>query len=170
MIREDGYEDTMMNQAEAGSILPEDEEALSEEDQESYDTFMEGAHKFMFDEKSGWAEDTAKRLLAAEDRPAELAAVVYDLVAALDERSGGILPDELVGTAAVDIMGDVVEMTGQLGAPMEKPQVATAYKLMVERYISENGGSQEDIAALMSQVDVEGMAAALGGEDGNRIE
>ena len=68
-----------------------------------YDKFLAAAKVLLF-KKGGLAEDIGAQLIDADDPVAVLADQVYNLVAALDERSGGMLPDELLAPAAADVL------------------------------------------------------------------
>ncbi len=103
-----------------------------------YDKFLAAAKVLLF-KKGGLAEDIGRQLIDADDPVAVLADQVYNLVAALDERSGGMLPDELLAPAAADVLGMVVEIAQHAGVKMSKDDVGTAMTTMIKRYMSESG-------------------------------
>ena len=103
-----------------------------------YDKFLAAAKVLLF-KKGGLAEDIGLQLLDADDPVAVLADQVYNLVAALDERSGGMLPDELLAPAAADVLGMVVEIAQHAGVKMSKDDVGAAMTTMIKRYMSESG-------------------------------
>lgn len=116
---------------------PGDEEGGKAESPE-YDKFIAAAKVVLFKE-GGLAERIAKTLLASDDPVAVLADEVYQLVAALDERSGGMLADELLAPAAADILGMVSEIAMAAGVELTTEEISQAMISMVERYMKESG-------------------------------
>lgn len=107
-----------------------------------YEKFIAAAKVVLFKE-GGLAERIAKTLKASDDPVAVLADEVYRLVAALDERSGGMLPDELLAPAAADILGMVAEIAMAAEVELTTEQVSQAMISMVERYMKESGEDPE---------------------------
>lgn len=114
-----------------------DEEGGKAESPE-YDKFLAAAKVILFKE-GGLAERIAKTLKASDDPVAVLADEVYQLVAALDERSGGMLADELLAPAAADILGMVSEIAMAAGVKLTTEEISQAMISMVERYMKESG-------------------------------
>lgn len=103
-----------------------------------YDKFLAAAKVTLF-QKGGLAETIGKELIDADDPVAVLADQTYNLVAALDERSGGMLPDELLAPAAADVLGMIVEIAKHAGVKLSKEDVGAAMTTMIKRYMSESG-------------------------------
>ena len=128
--------------------MPEGAEPQEPADEETesagpeYEQFIAAAKVILFKE-GGLAERIAKTLLASDDPVAVLADEVYQLVAALDERSGGMLADELLAPAAADILGMVSEIAMAAGVELTTEEIIQAMISMVERYMMESGEDPE---------------------------
>jgi hypothetical protein len=126
--------------AQTDGSAPDDDETESAGPE--YEKFIAAAKVILFKE-GGLAERIAKTLKASDDPVAALADEVYRLVAALDERSGGMLADELLAPAAADILGMVAEIAMAAEVELTTEQVSQAMISMVERYMKESGEDPE---------------------------
>lgn len=122
--------------AQAEGSEPADDETESAGPE--YEQFIAAAKVILFKE-GGLAERIAKTLKASDDPVAVLADEVYQLVAALDERSGGMLADELLAPAAADILGMVAEIAIAADVKLTTEEISQAMISMVERYMKESG-------------------------------
>lgn len=148
----------MEQQEEAGEGLeaPED---LTPEQEEAYERFMLAASRVLYEK--GYAEDVVQALKAAESLDKGMADLTYELVAELDTKSKGILPDELIAPAALDILGEIAEVAKAAGATIAGREIASAAVAMIERYLTENGASPEDLQALLGSIDIDAMGAEI---------
>lgn len=142
----------------------EDLEAPMEEaegEDKDFDRFMLAVQKVLYDSEA--SDSLAEDLATSQDIPKTLADVAYDVFSTVDEKSGGMLPDEAVAAAAIDTLGMIAEMAGKVGKKPSGADLAQAAKLMIERYFTESGASPEELQMLMGSIDMEGAARELDG-------
>ena len=135
---QDPTETDMQEGAEPADKQADEEGGETESAGPEYEQFIAAAKVILFKE-GGLAERIAKTLKASDDPVAVLADEVYRLVAALDERSGGMLADELLAPAAADILGMVAEIAIAAGVKLTTEEISQAMISMVERYMKESG-------------------------------
>ena len=127
---------------EAGTEGQDPNEAGEGEDGgPEYEKFIAAAKVVLYQD-GGLADKIAEQLRASKTPVDTLADQVYNLVAALDERSKGMLPDELLAPAAADILGMVVEIASHAGVKLSHNDVGHAMTEMVQRYMREAGQEQ----------------------------
>ena len=143
----------------SGSFTPEQTNAL--------DKFSLAAQKALYDQ-GGVAEQLAQSMRGQDDVAQAVADFAYNLTSMLDEKSGGMLDDELLAPAASDVLGQVVEVAQAAGAKIASRDVAKATQLMLARFFSENGASPEEVDQFMSAADPEQVAGAIDQRDGQQ--
>lgn len=111
--------------------------------------------------KGGGAKDVAKALKSAPDPVEAVANLAYDAVTAVDERTQGIVPDELIGAFACQVLGEVADIAEAAGFKLGGKQIAEAVKLMLTRYAADNGLDSQDLQQAMSSVDTDQLGQKL---------
>lgn len=137
---------------------------LTPEQEEGYERFTLAAQKALYED--GMAEDIGVRMQKAANAATEMANVAYELVAAIDERSGGMLDDEMLAPVALDILGMVAEIARAAEVKVTGADVATAAKTMISRYLQENGASEEEVTQMVSGIDPNAAGASIDQEFG----
>lgn len=112
---------------------------------------MEWVRTVLF--KKGAADNYANVLRKSEDKGDALANIAYELVEVADTKSNGDLPRELLVMFASFVLQELVDVADTAGAEIQPSDIAEAWKLMIQRYLGEQGMDVEEIAAAMNQVD-----------------
>lgn len=121
--------------------------------------FMYVVEAALTDKKSGLMEQIADAMSSAKDLPQSLADAAYDLVASIDEKTGGGLPDEDLASAAAETLGLIAEVAEAAGQQITGREISSATKLMISRFMEESGDA-EGMAALEQQ-DADAVGAQL---------
>ena len=153
-----------MGEQDAERMAGGETDDLTPEQEESYDRFTLAAQKMLYED--GMAEDVGRRLTGADDVTREMASIAYELVSGLDERSGGMLEEELIAPAAMDILGMVAEIGRAAKVEISGEAIAGAATLMITRYLRESGASDDDIAAMTQNVDLGAAGAQIDSQMG----
>lgn len=121
--------------------------------------FMYVATSILADDKNGVMDQIAKTLSSTQELPKALCDAAYNVTAAVDEKTQGILPDEDMATAAAEILGRIADVAEAAGRKITGKDIAGATNLMIRRFMEENG----DVEGLqqMQQADINGVGAQL---------
>ena len=103
--------------------------------------------------ENGAAEQVAGALTSAPDRVEGLATTAYEIIAVVDERTDGNVPDELLVLLGSKILEEVIDIGDAAGAEYKPAEIAEAFKMMILRFVQENGGDITQLQAAMDQVD-----------------
>lgn len=115
---------------------PESEES---NDPEAYDKFMYVVEAALADKKSKLVQKIAAAIEGAADLPRILATTTYDLVAAMDEKTGGMLPDEDLPQAAAETLEHVASIAEAAGKDVSDQVISKTVNLMMRRFMEESG-------------------------------
>lgn len=99
------------------------------------------------------AVDISKQLKAMGNVVDGMATVAYDVTAAIDERTDGMVPDELLVPLAMQVLEEVVEIADATGLNPQPEDVALAFKQMILRFLQEQGVDTSQLDQAMSEVD-----------------
>ena len=111
--------------------------------------------------RGGGAKDVAKAVKAAPDPVDAIANIAYDAVTAVDERTQGVVPDELVGAFACQVLGEVADIAEAAGVKLGAKQIAEAVKIMLMRYATDNGLDSQELQQAMGTVDTDQLGQQL---------
>jgi len=99
------------------------------------------------------ADDVAKQLSAGQDKVEALANIAYEITTTVDERTEGRVPDELVALLGMAILKEVLDIAEALKLGVTPAEAAGAFKLMLLRYLGENGVDTSQLQQAMDQID-----------------
>lgn len=145
-------------QEDAAMEAPADPSMGMEEDSGEFDdenpAFLQ-ALKYAMDAlyENDAASSVATALETAQDRVGGLADTTYEIIAVVDERTNGDVPDELLVLLGTKILEEVVDIGDAAGIGYKPAEVAEAFKIMILRFVQENGGDITELQAAMDQVD-----------------
>ncbi len=133
------------------SMGMENDSAEFDDDDPAFETAIMFAMEVLY--KGGGAEGVAKSLQAAPDRVGGLADTAYEMIVVIDERTDGQVPDESLVLLGTKILEEVVDIGDAAGIGYKPAEIAEAFKLMILRFVQENGGDISELQAAMDQVD-----------------
>lgn len=137
-------------------------EGLSSDQQETLKKFSLACAKALYDKK-GVAKKIA-RAIKSNPKPAQgLADFAYNLTTMLDEKSGGMIDDELLAVAAADVLGQIVEIAHAAGVPATGVVVAEAIQIMLRRFMEETGASPDEVDKVMQNATPEKVGQMIDG-------
>lgn len=135
--------------------MPEDamdmEGGPDEETDPAYAQALELAMQALY--KNGAAEDIANTITKAQDVTQTLADTAYEICSIVDERTNGTIPDELIGVLASHILEEVSDIAEAAGLELTGAEVGGAMKLMILRFVGEQGMDTTQLEAAMNEVD-----------------
>lgn len=99
------------------------------------------------------AQKMAEAIAGADDKPKAISDFAYNLTAMVDEKSQGMLDDELIAPAAADVLGQVLEVAEAAGVQVGEVEMSKAVQLLLARYFEEIGATPEEVAQFMGAVD-----------------
>lgn len=142
-----------------GEPMPEAEDPNAENDPDAVDKFMYVVESVLSDEKGGLTQSLGETLAKAKDLPTALANAAYDMVASIDEKTGGMLGDEDLPGVAAETLSKMAEIAEAAGMEITSATVARATSLMLARFLEENG--QPEGAAKLRAAPPEEAAAQI---------
>lgn len=147
------------SEAPEGQTPPSEMDGQTPPSQIDLEKFMYVVEAAVTDKKTGLMEKISDAITAAKDLPGALASAAYDLVAAIDEKTGGQLPDEDLASAAAETLGLIAEVAEASGKQITGREISAATKAMLSRFMEENGDAEGQAA--LEQQDAESVGAQL---------
>jgi len=99
------------------------------------------------------ADDVAKQLSSGQDKVDALSNIAYDLTTAVDEKTQGQVPRELIALLGMAILKEVVDIAEAMKLGVTPKDAADAFKQMLLRYLGENGVDTSQLQQSMDQID-----------------
>lgn len=109
------------------------------------------AMKVLYEQQA--AKDISKSLKAAGNPAEGMAKVAYDITSIVDDKTQGAVPDELLTLLGMKILEEVADIAEASGIKPTNQDVAEAFKLMLLRFLKENGVDTSQLEKAMDQVD-----------------
>lgn len=122
-----------------------------DENNPAFVTAVDFAMKALYENEA--AKDVARQLRAASDPAEGIADVAYNITATVDERTEGEVPDELLGLLGMTILQEVAEIADAAGVDTSDETVSNAFKIMILRYLRENGVETNQLQQAMDSID-----------------
>lgn len=154
-----------VDETAADESMEESGESFTPQQEAALEDFGMAAKAALFGD-SGIAEKLAAAVKGAPEPAQALADFAYNLTGMLDEKSGGMLDEELLVPAGAEVLGQVVEVAQAAGLPVDSKVVAQATRLMMARLFKESGASDEDIGQFMSSTNPDEVGTAIEQRDG----
>ena len=136
---------------------PERPEA--DESDPAFQTAMKFAMTALYEK--GAADNVSNLLKAAPDIVEALATTAYEMTGIVDEKTEGNVPDELLVLLAARILEEIVDIAVASGVQVEQMMVAEAFKVMILRYVGDQGYDTRELQASMDAVPPEEMQALM---------
>jgi hypothetical protein len=163
-------QEQMMGDPAAGAPMPEDEmntgmgmdmgmgeDPMMDDDEEldtedpAFQAAVQYAMQALYENEA--ARDVAQSLESAPSPVEGLANVSYEITALVDERTDGEVPDELLVLLATTIMEEVADIGEAAGIDYQPAEIAEAFKMVILRFLQENGANTAELEQAMAQVD-----------------
>jgi len=119
----------------------------------NYATALKFAMQALYE--NGAAEGVAKGLQTAQDPVEGLANTAYEITSIVEERTQGAVPDELFALLATKILQEVVDIGDAAGIKYKPADIAAALKMMILRYLGEQGMDTTQLQQAMDSVNPE---------------
>lgn len=102
--------------------------------------------------QEGAADNISESLKAAPEKVDALANTAYEITAIVDERTEGSVPDELLMLLGSNMLEEVADIAMASGVDLAPADIAEAFKLMVLRYLGENGYDTRELQTAMDGI------------------
>jgi hypothetical protein len=132
------------------------EEVEVDEDHPAFAAAMKYLMQVLYEKQA--AKDVAQGLKAGSNPVEALANTTYEIVAVVDERTDGEIPDELFGIFAARALEEVVEIAEAAGVQVDATTAAEAMREMILRYAAEQGHDTTQLQQAMQQVNPQELA------------
>jgi hypothetical protein len=103
--------------------------------------------------QQGAAKDVAEQIRSGKDKVETMANIAYEITSTVDERTEGKVPRELIALLAMGILKEVTDIASAAKVPLSPVDAANAFKMMLLRYLGENGVDTSKLQQAMDQVD-----------------
>jgi hypothetical protein len=103
--------------------------------------------------EQGAAKDVAEQIRAGNDKVETMANIAYEITSTVDERTDGKVPRELIALLSMAILKEVTDIASAAKVDMSPVDAANAFKMMLLRYLGENGVDTSQLQQAMDQVD-----------------
>jgi hypothetical protein len=125
--------------------------AGSNEDNPQFVQAMKYALQVLYEQ--GAAKDIAEQVRVGKDKVETMANIAYEITSTVDERTDGKVPRDLIGLLAMAILKEVTDIAGAAKVDLSPVDAANAFKMMLLRYLGENGVDTSQLQQAMDQVD-----------------
>lgn len=105
--------------------------------------------------ESGAADQVNSVMKQSQEPIDEMANIAYELTAVADEKTEGQVPDELIVLLASTILAEVAEIAEASGVKLQPSDIASALKMMILRFVGEQGHDTQELHAAMNQISPE---------------
>jgi hypothetical protein len=127
------------------------EMAGANEDNPQFVQAMKYALQVLYEK--GAAKDVAEQVRAGKDKVESMANIAYEITSTVDERTEGKVPREMIGLLAMAILKEVTDIASAAKVNLSPVDAANAFKMMLLRYLGENGVDTSELQQAMDQVD-----------------
>ena len=103
--------------------------------------------------EKGAAKDVAEQVRSGKDKVESMANIAYEITSTVDERTDGKVPREMIGLLAMAILKEVTDIAGAAKVDLSPVDAANAFKMMLLRYLGENGVDTSQLQQAMDRVD-----------------
>lgn len=103
--------------------------------------------------EKGAAKDVAEQVRSGKDKVESMANIAYEITSTVDERTDGKVPRELIALLAMAILKEVIDISKAAKVDSSPLDAANAFKMMLLRYLGENGVETSKLQQAMDQVD-----------------
>lgn len=103
--------------------------------------------------EQGAAKDIAKQIRAGQDKVEAMANVAYEITSTVDERTNGKVPRDLIALLAMAILKEIIDISAAAKVDASPVDAANAFKMMLLRYLGENGVDTSKLQPAMDRVD-----------------
>jgi hypothetical protein len=132
---------------------PEMEEPESDENDPAFLAAIEFVKSALYE--SGAADQVNAVLQKSQDPVDEMANLAYELVAIADEKTEGEVPDDLLILLASTVLSEVAEIAEASGVELQASDIASALKMMILRFVGEQGHDTRALHEAMNQISPE---------------
>lgn len=112
---------------------------------------IEYANKVLYEQQA--AKEVSQSLKSAQSVSKGMADVAYDISSIVDEKTQGQVPDELLMLMGMKILEEVADIAEASGLKPSNQDVAEAFKLMLLRFLQEQGMDTSQLQQAMDQID-----------------
>ena len=123
----------------------------ADENNPAFKQAIQFAMKVLYEQQA--AKDISKSLKSAPNAAQGMANVAYDITSMVDDRTKGAVPDELLTLLGMKILEEVADIAEASGLHPSNQDVAESFKLMLLRFLKENGVDTTQLEQAMDQVD-----------------
>lgn len=141
-------------------VLGEAQQQPSDDDGvAAYEEAVELVQTKLYDENL--ADGIGEAIMTADDKVQAVADQALTLASLVDEATGGSVPDDMVLTLGLEILGEVAEIAEQVGAQLGGREIAAAARMFIAEAVKGMGGDAADIEQAMAAVGDDQVGAVL---------
>lgn len=128
---------------------------------DTIETFKQATLAVLYDKDGNTAKNILDTLMAATNKAEAMANLAYDTTELLDEKSKNQLTPEIAPTVAAEVLGEIAEIAQTAEMPVGSRDIAEATKIMLQRYMEENGVPPEEAMAMFQNGDADEIGRAV---------
>ena len=142
---------------------PQPAPAQAPQEPDENDPAFQAAMKFAMQALyvEGAADDVSEALKKSPDITEALSSTAYEMTSIVDEKTQGGVPDELLVLLAARILEEVTDIAIASGIEVTPKVVSEAFKIMILRYVGEQGHDTRQLQEAMDSVSDEDFDALL---------
>jgi len=145
----DNMRQQIMGASQAATVAP----AANEDDRhdQNVDQAVAAALEMFYDEN---VHEDMMASIPEGDEMGGVALVASDLIAAIDDKSGESMPDDVIFPAALDIMTEIMDFMSEKGAyTFDDKEHARATLLLMQKLADEFGTTPEQMQEAMAELE-----------------
>ena len=120
--------------------------------------------------QNGAADNVSSIMKKAPDMVEALSNTAYEMTSVVDEKTQGAVPDELLVLLASRILEEVADIAVASGAEITPKIVAEAFKVMILRYVGDQGYDTRELKSSMDAVPDEDFEKLLNSDVGGQSQ
>ena len=161
----------VMPPEQPAGMTPQDPGLMQQPDQpeaDENDPAFQDAMKFAMQAlyQQGAADNVSAVLKQSPDIVEALSNTAYEMTSIVDEKTQGAVPDELLVLLASRVLEEVADIAVASGVEVTPKIVAEAFKVMILRYVGDQGHDTRQLQAAMDAVPDEDFESLLNSDLG----
>ena len=153
----------LLKQPRGGDTPAQAPPSVSAQEPDENDPAFQSAMKFAMQALyvEGASDDVSEALKRSPDITEALSSTAYEMTSIVDEKTQGGVPDELLVLLAARILEEVTDIAIASGIEVTPKVVSEAFKIMILRYVGEQGHDTRQLQEAMDSVSDQDFDALL---------
>ena len=133
--------------------MPPEEDMEADEDNPAFIAAVEFVKTALYEQ--GAADQVSSVVKKSKSPVDDIANFAYELTSIADEKTNGEVPDELLVLLGSTVLAEIAEIADASGITLQPADIASALKMMILRFMGEQGYDTRQLHEAMNQISPE---------------